>query len=63
MAPQHESLLAPVTDFRQLISLWERNKPRNAKIRASLKSIVLLSGIMIFLFFNNPLMHDIKKEL
>ena len=55
------SCLAPVTSLRQLVSPRRRNTPRNAKIKASLKSISS-GSTSTNLHAQWCLMRDIKKS-
>ena len=45
--PPQQSFFAPVTDCKQLTSFLILKTPKKAKINASLKSIISLSGIII----------------
>ena len=47
MIPPQLSCFAPVTDFRQFTSFLTLKTPKKAKIKASLKLIVSLLGIII----------------
>ena len=47
MIPPQLSCFAPVTDFRQFTSFLTLKTPKKAKIKASLKLIVSLLGMII----------------
>ena len=47
MIPPQLSYFAPVTDFRQFTSFLNLKTPKNPKIKASLKLIICLLGVII----------------
>ena len=49
MTPLEESFLAPVTEHKTFTLLSALNTPMKAKTNASLNSISILSGIIIFI--------------